>query len=199
MEKAVSKRGRPRCFGKDEKLEAAVEVFLEHGYENASLDDITEALGINKPSLYNTFGNKEEFFLSVLDRYHEYYQTYFAELVGKDQPPKETVTEWLSWFLQNYKSQENKHGCLIVNSTLLANEKYPAIASRLKSFHDLNERLLTNYLKKEKKAGRFEGDPKSTSQFYNAIVQGMAVLHRTQGNQTALRNIAERALESWPD
>ena len=57
------KRGRPRCFEKDEKLEAAAEVFLRHGYENASLDDLTEALGINKPSLYNTFGNKEEFFL----------------------------------------------------------------------------------------------------------------------------------------
>ena len=108
------------------------------------------------------------------------------------------VEEWLTFFLDNYKCQTNKEGCLIVNSTLLANEDHPAIAEKLKSFHDLNEKLMADYLNKEKKAGRFSGDPRSTSQFYNAIVQGMAVLHRTQRKQAALNNIARTAMAAWP-
>src|SRR5215831_8070971 len=63
--------GRPRTFDMDKALDDALEVFWRKGYEGASLSDLTEAMGINRPSLYAAFGNKEGLFRRVLARYVE--------------------------------------------------------------------------------------------------------------------------------
>src|SRR5215203_5543280 len=62
-------RGRPRNFALDEALEKAMVVFWSKGYEGTSIPDLTAAIGINRPSLYAAFGNKENLFRKVLDRY----------------------------------------------------------------------------------------------------------------------------------
>ena len=67
----VTQSGRPRGFDTDEALERAVEVFWRQGYEGASVNDLTEAMGINKPSLYAAFGSKEELFRKAVARYAE--------------------------------------------------------------------------------------------------------------------------------
>ena len=61
--------GRPRSFDVDVALDQALQVFWQKGYEGASLTDLTEAMGINRPSLYCAFGSKEELFRKALDRY----------------------------------------------------------------------------------------------------------------------------------
>lgn len=61
--------GRPREFDPDLALQKALEVFWKKGYEGASLPDLTEAMGINKPSIYATFGNKEQLFLKAIELY----------------------------------------------------------------------------------------------------------------------------------
>src|SRR3981189_1908276 len=62
-------RGRPREFCVDEALAKALRVFWSKGYEGASLSDLTEAMGITRPSLYAAFGNKEALFRKALDLY----------------------------------------------------------------------------------------------------------------------------------
>lgn len=195
MAEQQKRKGRPRCFKEEEALEAAQEVFLARGFEGASLEKLTDALNIRKPSLYAAFGNKEDLFVTVLRRYHKIYRKHFGELVAIGLPPKEMISEWLGWFLENYKRQEGHAGCLIVNSTLLSSDNYPRIAKEIRSFHNLNQKLMADYLRREKRKGRFSGDPKATGQFLNAVVQGMAVLQRGQRNDSALRNIAGQALE----
>src|SRR6476659_4448281 len=63
--------GRPREFDVDQALDCALRVFWRKGYEGATLPDLTQAMGINRPSLYAAFGSKEELFRKALDRYAE--------------------------------------------------------------------------------------------------------------------------------
>ena len=62
-------RGRPRSFDQTEALDAAVLVFWEKGFDGASIEDLTTAMGISRPSLYATFGNKRSLFIEAIDRY----------------------------------------------------------------------------------------------------------------------------------
>jgi AcrR family transcriptional regulator len=63
------KTGRPRAFERDEALLAAMNVFWAKGYDRASMKDLTEAMGINSPSLYSVFGDKHRLYLEAIDRY----------------------------------------------------------------------------------------------------------------------------------
>ena len=72
-------KGRPREFDVDLALDRALEIFWRQGYEGASLPDLTRAMGINRPSLYAAFGNKEELFRKALDRYAEGQAGYVEE------------------------------------------------------------------------------------------------------------------------
>src|SRR5437899_12052969 len=71
MKRADGKRGRPRSFDVDQALDRALKVFWQMGYEGASLLDLTRAMGINRPSLYAAFGNKQALFRKAMDRYQQ--------------------------------------------------------------------------------------------------------------------------------
>src|SRR2546430_15073461 len=78
-ETAAAQRGRPRAFDPDAALERAMHVFWAKGYEGASLSDLTRAMRVNRPSLYAAFGNKEQLFRKVLDRYRDGPLAYFGK------------------------------------------------------------------------------------------------------------------------
>src|SRR5207245_10721957 len=81
-ETAATRPGRPRAFDPDVALERAMHVFWAKGYEGASLSDLTRAMRINRPSLYAAFGNKEQLFRKVLDRYMNGPLAYFGKALG---------------------------------------------------------------------------------------------------------------------
>src|SRR5438105_9537774 len=76
-------RGRPRAFDIDKALDRALKVFWRKGYEGASLDDLTGAMGINRPSMYAAFGNKEALFRKALARYEEAEARYVREALNE--------------------------------------------------------------------------------------------------------------------
>src|SRR5438445_3107154 len=87
------RRGRPREFDVEKALERAMNVFWRKGYEGASLPDLTRAMGINRPSLYAAFGNKESLFRKALDRYAEGPGSYVRDAL--EEPTARGVAERL--------------------------------------------------------------------------------------------------------
>src|SRR6266404_2363210 len=85
--------GRPRAFDIEKTLERALQVFWEKGYEGSSLSDLTEAMGINRPSLYAAFGNKEALFRKALDRYVEKTRAFVRDAIN--EPTARGVAERL--------------------------------------------------------------------------------------------------------
>src|SRR5215813_13222992 len=86
-------RGRPREFETEKALDAALLLFWRHGYEGTSLAALTEAMGINMPSLYGAFGNKEMIFLKALDRYIQKPASYLPKALN--EPTARGVAERL--------------------------------------------------------------------------------------------------------
>lgn len=89
---------RPRSFDPHEALDLARDVFWRQGFQGTSLDDITVATGLTKPSLYAAFGDKNTLFLKVLDRYHERVVAN-AERVLNEGPARDAIERWLTSFV----------------------------------------------------------------------------------------------------
>src|SRR5436309_1319981 len=93
VKKSIRLKGRPRTFNIDEALDRALQVFWRKGYEGTSLSDLTRAMGINRPSLYAAFGDKQALFRKVLDRYAEGPAAYVREAL--QEPTARAVVERL--------------------------------------------------------------------------------------------------------
>src|SRR5207342_638017 len=107
--------GRPRGFDIDEALDCALEVFWRRGYEGASLPDLTEAMGINRPSLYAAFGNKEALFRKAVDRYVDSTSAHVRGAL--EEPTARGVVERLfSGSVALITDPGNPRGCFLVQS-----------------------------------------------------------------------------------
>src|SRR5256885_1923104 len=113
--------GRPRAFDVDKALNQALAVFWERGYEGASLPALTKAMGINRPSLYAAFGNKEALFRKALDRYEEGPTAFVGEALA--QPTARKVVERLfAGGIDLVTNPRNPRGCLAVHGALVCGD-----------------------------------------------------------------------------
>src|SRR5437660_7281862 len=102
--------GRPRAFDVDKALDRALEVFWRKGYEGTSLADLTRAMGINRPSLYAAFGDKEALFRKGLDRYAEGPAAYVRESLN-EKTARGVAETLLRRAVDLLSDPRNPHGC----------------------------------------------------------------------------------------
>lgn len=114
--------GRPRGFDADEALEKAMQVFWTHGYEGTSLSDLTEAMGINRPSLYATYGNKEALFEKVLDRYGSGPAAYAEESL-KEPTARAVIEKMMRTSACLLGDQDRPRGCMVVQGILCSGKE----------------------------------------------------------------------------
>src|SRR5438067_11611084 len=105
--------GRTRQFDVDEALDRALEVFWARGYEGASLPELTGAMGINRPSMYAAFGNKQSLFCKALHRYNERYRAYLKEALGA-RTAREVARRILYGAINLQTDPGSPRGCLNV-------------------------------------------------------------------------------------
>src|SRR5688500_17890997 len=104
-------RGRPRAFDADKALDRALKVFWKKGYEGASLPDLTKAMGINRPSLYAAFGNKEALFRKALARYAAGPAAYVCRAM-EARTARAVFEQLLAGAIEMQADRRNPRGCL---------------------------------------------------------------------------------------
>ena len=109
---------RPREFNESEALGGAMLLFWQRGYENASLSDITQAMGLSKSSLYGTFGSKHELLLSSLQYYVENMIEPSLTVLEEEPSPRAAIAKRFEMVIEGITGPGPRCGCLIVNSTL---------------------------------------------------------------------------------
>lgn len=188
---------RPRSFDADEVLAKAMQVFWANGYTATSLDDITAATGVNKPSLYAAFGDKQALFRHVLDRYHAMLLAHMKASLEKPPTPRAAIRDWFLGFLPSC-SGPRATGCLSVNATLEAASLDAAVLKAIHAFDAREEKLLEAAIRRGIAAGEFAPrlDPKSAAHHLMAAQKGFLVLSRGHPAPAATRRAMEQALSA---
>jgi AcrR family transcriptional regulator len=176
MAGTTDRRGRPRTFDVDAALDRAVEVFWQRGYEGASLTDLTEAMGINRPSMYAAFGNKEELFRRAVGRYAEVDMAYARDAL--EQPTAYAVIEtFLRTNVEALTRPDRPAGCLSVQGGLACGVENGRIAEFLAQSRMAGEQMLADRLARAVAEGDLPGetDPAALARFVMAVSEGHAV------------------------
>lgn len=196
---AAPKRGRPRAFDVDRALDRAMAVFWRKGYEGASLPDLTRAMGINRPSLYAAFGNKEQLFRKAMDRYAQGPAAYAIEAL--QAPTARAVFErLLCGGIAMLTSPRNPHGCLAVQGALACGQEADPVRKELIA----RRAALIDALRERFERARAEGDlspdedPAVLARYAATVLHGLSIQAASGAKREELQCVAEMALRAWP-
>jgi AcrR family transcriptional regulator len=134
-------------------LDAARDVFWARGYAGASYEQITEATGLQKPSLYAAFGDKQALFLAVLDRYQEGLLSHARRILGQPGTAREVIAVWLEGFAPVCSGQRGARGCLSVNTLVDGVGRDTAVGASVDAYGRELEGLLRARLEVGAQAG----------------------------------------------
>jgi AcrR family transcriptional regulator len=191
--------GRPRSFCKEEALDKAMTIFWRHGYEGASLADLTEAMGINSPSLYACFGSKEGLFKAVLERYDQRRNNFMEQVVAA--PTVAQVAETFLMGVAGFASDtsgKNPPGCLMLQGGLSGGDT--TIPDTLARHRAEKEAILRARFEQAKKEGELSGnvDAAALARYLMVMSNGICVQAAAGATLTQLREVAAIALTNWP-
>ncbi len=201
METAVAQptKGRPREFCVDAALAAALHVFWSKGYEGASLNDLTEAMGITRPSLYAAFGNKEALFRKALDLYQEEKLCYVSAALAHPTA-REVARHLLCGSMENQTSKDEPHGCLGVISSVACGAEAESIRQEVLERGKVARVALVERFERAKAEGDLPetADVEGLTSFLYAIMQGMAVQAGAGATRADLERLIDTSMAMWP-
>lgn len=193
---------RPRTFDEERALDAAMHAFWVKGYEATSTQDLCEATGLGRSSIYNTFSSKHDLFRRSLARYMETMNAGQAEILDDvERPAMERLRALLDRVINGeIETRQDGHsiGCLTVNTTVGLASRDAEAAGMLE--RDLEFRLAA--LRATLRSGQLAGDittgrdAESLARYVNAVIGGMRVSAQGGADRATLEAIADTALDA---
>ena len=192
---AAAPRGRPRSFDRDAALERAMQVFWRKGYEATSVSDLTRAMGINPPSLYAAFGDKESLYLAALERYVSDRRESFLQTLQAAPTARHAIERLLAEAASELTEAECR-GCMLSTAQCGDQRLQSTLAERRAApKRELKARFDRAVREGELARGTDTG---ALADFYTAIFQGMAMQARDGAPRRSLLAIAQAGMRAWP-
>lgn len=191
--------GRPRGFDPVRALDKALRVFWQRGYEGASLAELTRSMGINRPSMYAAFGNKEELFRKALGRYEELVGgELFAAL--REPTARGSIERLLIGSAEGLSRAGQPHGCILVQGALACGEESRGVQRELAARRGVQEEMIRERLTRAKAEGDLpaHASPEELASYFTAVLHGMSVQAAGGAGREKLSGIAQRAMRAWP-
>jgi len=161
-------------------------VFWQHGYEGASIAELTAAMGINPPSLYKAFGSKEELFFQVVDHYNRTHGSFMSKIFDEEPDGRKLLERLLLAAADHYPSDHFPGGCLVISAAVAVTEANKHVAERLADMRNKNVGEMANRT----------GITRDMARFAAAILQGMSQQARDGANRDDLKKIAVMAINA---
>jgi AcrR family transcriptional regulator len=191
--------GRPREFDTSKAIDSAMLLFWRKGYEGTSISDLTETLGITRPSLYAAFGNKEQLFRTVLDRYDEGTAEFLSGSL--DLPTAHEVAEGLLRGAANFHANPaNPPGCLMVHGALVGSDESDPLRRETRNRRARLREAIRERLERALAEGDLpaRADPEALARYIVVVMRGMAVEAASGAKGRELHQIVDMAMRAWP-
>jgi len=188
---------RTREFDERQALVSAMLVFWEKGYEGTSIQDLEEAMGLKRTSIYNAFGNKRQVFNRILDCYKESVMSALFEAMDSAPDIREGIRRLLYAALDIHFDEDRPGGCLVVLSVLESGQHDAKSSDTLaQTIHDLKTGLQQR-LKKAKQAGELSPDldVAGTATTIATTMTGLMVMGKAHFGRTALNKTVRQVLQ----
>ena len=191
-------RGRPRQFDEDEALTGAMLLFWEKGLSATSLDDLAIAMNMNRPSIYNAFGNKDAIYRKSLARFCGQLDKGMQETLNASTSVDIGLNAFFEQAIEVYCGSNPQMGCLMICTAPSEAVSNPEVGKDLK---DLISRLdvgLSQRLARAQRNGEISVDlqPKLTAKLLQATLQTIALRARTGEPKASLRKLARYAVKT---
>jgi AcrR family transcriptional regulator len=193
--------GRQAQFDKQAALNKAMLVFWEKGFLGASLTDLTTAMGINKPSMYSAYGNKETLFIQAVDNYIDLYASKLTDALNNpEKPTKEVLSDYLKLALSMQCSPETPPGCFIsVAATEIAGAELPEKAhDKIVDVYAQPEQVLTTFFEAQLQSGKVNSSKpaKQLALYVITFLHGLASMARNNVEQSQLEQVIDDFIDS---
>jgi AcrR family transcriptional regulator len=192
------RRGRPRAYEPDVALGKALDLFRTQGFAATSLDDLSEATGMNRPSLYGAFGDKRELYIKSYQRYREDARASMVEIFRQEMPVRRRLERIFASALNIYLSGETgPRGCFTVVTA--ASEAVGDPDIRAMVLDGLNEldKAFASCFRRAKEKGELpdSADPAVLAQLASATVHSIAIRSRARVSRKELEAIVKGAID----
>ncbi|MDC9729110.1 MAG: TetR/AcrR family transcriptional regulator [Methyloprofundus sp.] len=189
---------RPKAFVTDEALDKAVAVFWEKGYEATSINDLVEAMGIRRGSLYATFGNKQQLFLKSLERYGQVVVQQFLDILDSQPSALESLALFFAQLVEHLMTAGPLSSCLVTNSAIERGLRDEATQKYILYLLNSLEKGFYKVLKRAQDKAEISEkvDLKSMALFLTSSMQGLLVVGKVNPNREILESINKVTLSA---
>ena len=195
---AVQKRrGRPRGFKPETALTQAMDVFWKDGLAATSLDDLSAATGLNRPSLYGAFGDKRALYIQAYSQYRKHVNEAFAPLFAADKPLREKLKHILVTALDLYLSGEGgPRGCFTVLTASSDAIADPEIHRLVAQAIDATDRAFARLFADARAAGELppKADARRLARIASAAIHTLSIRARARIPRDELLPIVDDAV-----
>ncbi len=192
-------RGRPRSFDRQDALRRAMDVFWMKGFENASMAELTEAMGLKPPSLYAAFGSKEQLFREAVDYYAQTQGGGIWDKVPTAPTAREAIAGMLRASAEAYTRGPKPRGCMIVLAAPQMEGANPAVCDELKARRMENVAILERRLERAVAEGELpQGtDCHAVAAYFATVQHGMSIEARDGASRKTLLAVVDCAMAAW--
>ena len=189
---------RPKKFDETEVLDKAVVLFWQKGFNGTSMQDLVSGLGINRASLYDTFGGKHQLFMSALDRYRKTTEVLLSELLESDKPTLQIIDELLEMAISQVCKDTQQRGCFLVNTTTELASEDQEIAKLMEENVRQKEKLFHSLIIKGQEQGEIstKHDSLALARYLFSSYNGLKVVAQTRPNPEVLLDAKKVVLAS---
>jgi AcrR family transcriptional regulator len=192
-------KGRPRAFDAGDALDCALRVFWKQGYEGTSMSDLTAAMGINRPSLYAAFGNKEQLFAKAVERYNSDRTCFMSKALGEPNA-RRVAEQLLRGVVDMLCDPTTPAGCLMVQGALCSSTGAEAVRQSLAAGRKEAQVAIRARLERAIAEGDIPRGSRADdlARYLSTVMNGLAVQASGGASRKELRSVAELALKAWP-